>query len=137
MYAVLQSLYSGLPILIIHFVTTILIFAFAVSLYMRITPNHEWSLIKEGNMAASISICGALMGLAIPMSFCLSSSINVYDIVIWGLVILFIQLVTYYILDFVLKGISERIKKGEVAPVLLVATIKVCIGIMIAAAISG
>ena len=137
MEAVLQSLYSGLPILIIHFITTILIFSFAASVYMRITPNHEIDLINEGNIAAAISIGGAILGLAIPMAFCLASSINVYDIVIWGLVILFIQIITYYILDFVLKGISQKIKKGEVAPVLLVAFIKISIGMMTAAAISG
>lgn len=137
MDAILQSLYTGLPVLIMHFIATILILVLTVMFYIRLTPLHEFELIKEGNVTAAISASGALLGFAVPLAFCMASSINIYDIIIWGAAILIIQLITYFIIDFLLQNIAESIKKQEMAPVIFLVAVKLTVGFISAAAIAG
>ncbi len=64
------------------------------------------------------------MGLALPLAFCMASSVNLLDIVIWGIVALVIQLLAYRIGDALVKGLPARIESGEIGAALLVAAIK-------------
>lgn len=139
MEEILQSLYAGFPVLIIHFVTTIIILVVATFIYIKTTPHLEFELIKEGNVAAAISLSGVLLGLAVPLAFCLAGSMSVYDLVIWGVAILAVQLITYYIIDhlFLFRGISKSIKKQEFAPVIFLVGVKLSVAAISAAAITG
>jgi len=67
----------------------------------------------------------------------LASSISIYDIFIWGAVILLLQLVTFFIIDFLVKDLSDRITKGELAPTILLSTVKLSVAAINAAAIAG
>jgi putative membrane protein len=111
--------------------------AVAVTVYHLITPYHELQLIRSGNMAAAISLSGAILGLAIPLAFCMAKSVNVWDIVIWGVVALVIQLLTYRIADVILRGLPKRIENNEVGPAILLAAIKIAVAAINAAAVSG
>ena len=99
MDAAIQSFLAGIPFLLSHFGVTVLMLVIGVFIYMWITSHDERALIREGNTAAAISLAGAILGLAIPLAFCMASSVNVYDIVIWGIVTLVIQLATFWIID--------------------------------------
>jgi putative membrane protein len=135
--AVLQSLYSGLPVLLTHFGITLLVFLSASAIYLRITPHNELTLIREGSIPAAISLGGALLGLALPLGFCLAGSVNIYDIAIWGVVILSLQLFTYFVIDRMMGGISKRILAGELAPVIFLVAVKLSVAVLNAAAIAG
>lgn len=137
MEAVIQSFVSGFPVLIAHFVVSIAILAVGVAVYHVITPYHEIELIREGNVAAAISLSGAVLGLGIPIAFCLASSVTAFDIVIWGLVTLVIQLACYRIADLVLKDLPRRIVKGEVGPALWLMSVKLSVAAINAAAVAG
>ena len=52
---VIQSVISGFPVLILHFLTAIAVLAAGILAYTLITPYDEIALIREGNLAASIS----------------------------------------------------------------------------------
>jgi len=137
MEAVLQSLMSGLPVLMFHSSVTFAMLAFAVMIYLRITPHDELALIRDGNVAAAISTAGAVLGLTIPLAFCLASSINVWDIVIWGAVTLVLQIIAFFIMDKLLSGLPKRIEDGEVASAVLLVGVKLAIALINAAAIAG
>ena len=137
MQSVLLSLYAGLPVFLSHFSVTILVFIAAIGIYTLITPHKEFALIKKGNIAAAISFGGALLGLAIPLAFCLAGSVNIYDIIIWGAFILLIQLATYFVIDKIVGGVSKNIEKENVAPILFLVTARISVAIINAAAISG
>ena len=92
---VIQSLLSGLPILLLHLACATLVWAAAMAVYMWITPHDEFKLIRAGNEAAAISLGGASVGLAVPLAFCLAGSVNVRDVVIWGSVTLVLQLIAF------------------------------------------
>ena len=121
MDAAIQSFLAGIPFLLSHFGVTVLMLVIGVFIYMWITSHDERALIREGNTAAAISLAGAILGLAIPLAFCMASSVNVYDIVIWGIVTLVIQLATFWIIDIWLRDLSKRIEEGQVGTAILLA----------------
>ena len=133
----LQSLLSGFPVLIVHFLVTVAMLAIGVVTYHFITPYHEIDLIREGNLAAAISLSGAVLGLGIPLAFCLASSVTALDIVVWGIVTLIIQLSAYRIADFVLKDLPKRIEAGEVGAALWLVSVKLSVASINAAAVAG
>ena len=46
--------------------------AIFAAIYVRVTPYNEIALIREGNMAASISLSGALIGFVLPLASAIS-----------------------------------------------------------------
>ena len=137
MDAAIQSFLAGIPFLLSHFGVTVLMLVIVVFIYMWITSHDERALIREGNTAAAISLAGAILGLAIPLAFCMASSVNVYDIVIWGIVTLVIQLATFWIIDIWLRDLSKRIEEGQVGTAILLVSVKLAVASINAAAVSG
>ena len=133
----IQSFLSGIPFLLTHFGVTIVMLVVGAFIYIKITSHDEMALIRDGNNAAAVSLSGAILGLAIPLAFCMANSINVYDIVIWGLVTLVIQLVTFWIIDLWLRDLSRKIEDGQVGTAILLASVKLAVASINAAAISG
>ena len=133
----IQSFLSGIPFLLTHFGVTIVMLVVGVFIYIKITSHDEMTLIRDGNNAAAVSLSGAILGLAIPLAFCMANSVNVYDIVIWGLVTLVIQLVTFWIIDLWLRDLSRKIEDGQVGTAILLASVKLAVASINAAAISG
>ena len=133
----IQSFLSGIPFLLTHFGVTIVMLVVGAFIYIKITSHDEMALIRDGNNAAAVSLSGAILGLAIPLAFCMANSVNVYDIVIWGLVTLVIQLVTFLIIDLWLRDLSRKIEDGQVGTAILLASVKLAVAAINAAAISG
>ena len=133
----IQSFLSGIPFLLTHFGVTIVMLVVGAFIYIKITSHDEMALIRDGNNAAAVSLSGAILGLAIPLAFCMANSVNVYDIVIWGLVTLVIQLVTFWIIDLWLRDLSRKIEDCQVGTAILLASVKLAVASINAAAISG
>ena len=134
---ILQSVKSGLPFLISHFVISVGIFLIGLWVYTIVTPMNELELIRDGNIAASISLFGACIGISIPLAFCLASSINAIDIIVWGSIAVILQLICFKVVDLVLKDLSKRIIDGEVGVSIVLVSFKISIAILNAAALSG
>ena len=137
LFLVFQSVLNGLPFLISHFLGTCFIFFVGLWVYLKITPFDEFKLIKEGNLAASISLMGASLGIALPLSFCLSSSLNIIDIFVWGSISVLIQLLCYKVVDYILKDLPKRIEDGQISSSILLFSLKISISFINSAAISG
>ena len=67
----------------------------------------------------------------------MASSVNVAEIIIWGILAVAIQIVVFRLCDLLLKDLSTRIEEGELAPSILLAGIKLSVAAINAAAISG
>lgn len=134
---ILQSLLSGFPYLVMHFTLTLAIWLFGVWLYMISTPYREISLIRENNIAAAVTLSGAMIGLAVPLAFAMAASINAADILIWGAVTILIQISVYRVIDLLLRGLPKRIEAGEIGPAILVTAAKLSVAAFNAAAVSG
>ena len=134
---VFQSFLNGLPTLLLHFSVTVAMLALGIGIYQWITPWREMDLIRSGNMAAATSFSGAIVGLALPLAFCMATSVSVLDIIIWGVVALVIQLITFRLADIFLKGLPKRIEDGEMGAAILVVAVKLAVAMINAAAIAG
>ena len=137
MDVVIQSFLAGFPVLLMHFSVTITMLILGVTIYIWITPHKDVALVREGNVAAAISLSGAVLGLAIPLAMSMSVSVNVADIVIWGALTLVIQLIVFRLADLLLRDLSTRIEAGEVAAAILLSAIKLAVAAITAAAVSG
>jgi len=137
MEAVLESLTAGFPVLLLHFLVTVTMLAVGVVIYLWMTPYPELELIRNGNIAPAISLGAAILSLAIPLAFSMSVSVSVIDIIAWGLVTLAILLIVYRVIDFLMKDLPKRIEDGEMGPALLLASVKLGVAAITAAAVSG
>ena len=133
----LNSFLAGFPVFISHFALTVLLLFVGVVVYHWITPHHEMKLIREGNSTAAISLGGMIVGLGLPLAVSLANSITLIDILIWGVVALVIQLVTYFAIDILLKGLSKRIEEGQMSSAILLAAAKISVAAINAAALSS
>jgi len=122
---------------VIGFVTYILgaavLFALFQLLYTRMTPHKEFELIRDGNIAAAIALGGAIIGFAIPASNVIAYSVSLLDFAVWALIASVVQLLAFLMTSLVLKGTSERIRKGEVAAGIYVAAVAISVGMLNAA----
>jgi putative membrane protein len=98
---------------------------------------NELELIKGGNIAASLSFAGACVGIAIPLAVCLSSSVNIVDIIVWGSIAVILQLICFKVVDFFLKDLSLRIIDGEISISIVLVGFKLSIAVLNAAAVAG
>ncbi len=135
MDAVITSLYNGRPIFMLHGGTAILMLIVGAFIYSKITPWNELDLIMEGNTAAAVSFSGAILGIAIPLAAALSSSISIWEIVVWGSVAIILQITVFLILDLVLPNLSEQIKANKIAAGIFIASNKIALALMNAAAV--
>lgn len=134
---VLQSLASGLPNLIVQFIAAAGVYGAGIALYLRLTPFHELELVRAGNVAAAITLAGALIGLAIPLGMTLAHSLNVADILIWGGVSAALQAIAFGAANWVLRGIAAAVERGDVAAAIVAAATQVAVGILNAGAMSA
>lgn len=131
------SLWAGLPVFMVHSLVSLLILIVGVLIYLRMTPHDEVALIRAGNNAAALSLGGAIVGLALPISFSLAASLSLWDLVFWGVVALVLQIVAFRIVDLFLKGISSRIEAGELSIAIFLVSVKLATAFINSAAISG
>ena len=132
----LHSAFALVPTMLLNFLTMIVMLAISVTIYMFITPYREVALIRAGNTAAAVSLSGAMLGLALPLAFCMASSTYYVDIAIWGVVALSLQLITYLIAGLLLKGVRRRVENNEIGPSILLAALMLSVGILNAASLA-
>ena len=135
--SIFGGLVNGLPFLISHFVTSVIVFLIGVIIYLFITPMKEIALIRKKNTAAAISFSGALIGLALPLASSLSASGSIYEIIVWGLVAIVIQLFCFKAVDILINDLPKRIENGELSSSILLFSIKISVALLNSAAISG
>ena len=101
--------------------------------YMKITPYDELKLIKDGNIAAALSLSGALLGFTIPLAASIANAVHQWDMMLWALIAAVVQLLVYVAVRYSLLNVSRRIPDGQVATGIVLAAVSVCAGILNAA----
>jgi putative membrane protein len=134
--SVLQSLASGLPVLVMQFIAAAGVYGAGIAVYLRLTPYHELDLVRGGNVAAAITLGGALIGLAIPIGMTLAHSLNVADILIWGSVSAALQAIAFGAANLALRGLARSVERGDVAAAIVAASVQIAVGIINAGAMA-
>ena len=137
MQHILQTIQVGFPVLLIHLGLTIGLFVFGVFVYVKVTPHHEFNLVRENNGAAGLSLAGVVIGMAMPLAFSLAASVNELDILLWGLIVVALQLVAFGAAHVVLRDLSTRIENGEMGAAWVLFSFNIALAMFLSAAISG
>ena len=133
----MQAFASGFPIALLHIAVSVLMLLAAAAIYIVLTPHKEVSLVRDGNVAAAVDLGGALVGLAIPLAFSLKGSTSLFDVALWGVATVAIQLLVYRLVDLVLHDLPKRIKDGEMAAAALLVGAKLSTAMIVAAAVAA
>lgn len=134
--AILASLEMGLPILLGHLALTIAIWLITLIINFWITPCHELREIRAGNVSVAISAGGAALGSAIPLAFCLAGAVNGWDILIWAIPVMLIQLSAFWLTQLLIPNLSERLDGGDLAAAIFLLLFRTGFGCINAAAIA-
>lgn len=133
MTATLESFRQGFPDFLLMTGTAGALLVLASTLYILLTPWKELALVRGGNGAAGLALAGAIAGLAIPIASCLASSLTLIDLVLWGTVALLLQLLTYRIIDMLLRDIPKRIHNDEAGAAIVLIAAKLAAAMLLAA----
>ena len=132
--AILDALGSGLPKLIIQFVTCAVLLAIGVAIYVRVTPFREREMVEHGNAAAGTMLAGAILALAIPLAAMLATSGTFLDVLVWGIVALILQLITLGVVALVMRNFRTMIEGGNIAAAVTLAGAQISVALLNAAA---
>ncbi|NNE59036.1 MAG: DUF350 domain-containing protein [Hellea sp.] len=135
MNPVLRSLDNGFPDLIIHLGVLTIIYVLGIVIYVKLTPHKELELVQDGNMAAATTFSALVIGLVLPLAAVVYRNSGIWDIVIWGVVSLFLQLFLFRVTDFIFRGMPGRIENNEMAPALVLSAFKIAGSIALASAL--
>ena len=131
----IQAFVNGFPNFLLYGGVTLALLTTGCVVHIVLTPMKEMKLIREGNVAAGIGVGAVIIGLAIPMAACLSSATSVYDLVIWGIVAILLQMLAFRVADLVLRDLPKRIERNEIGAALVLAAVKLAAAMIMAAAL--
>jgi putative membrane protein len=131
----IQSFVKGFPQFLLHGGVTLALLLAGCVVHVLLTPMKEMRLIRAGNVSAGISVGAVIVGLAVPMSACLATAATVYDILIWGVVAILLQLLAFRVADLLLHDLPKRIERDEVGAALVLAGVKIAAAMVMAAAL--
>lgn len=105
-------------------------------IYCWITPYDEMKLIREGNVAPSISFGGALIGFTLPLYSAITHSVDFFDMLIWAVIAMVVQITVFSIVRIFFKELVRAIENNHCAAATLLAFFSVAIGILNAASMT-
>src|SRR5690242_20121075 len=133
----LQYTISTLPSFAAFFAVAIAVLAVFVAVYMQVTPYAELALVREGNVAAAVSLGGTLVGLALPVANVVRNSHALLDVAVWGAVACIVQLLAYGAARLFLPQLARDIPAGKVATAIFLAALSIAVGLVNAACMEG
>lgn len=124
---------AGLPDFLIYLGTSLCLVVLFMVLYIVVTPQRELALIRAGNRAAALSLGGAILGFAIPLSMSIVQSHDLLDMVIWSCVALVVQLAVFFLCALLIDRCHHRITEGDLATGSFIAFASTAVGLINAA----
>ena len=134
--APINAFVSGFPDFIIQLGVALGLFVASLIVYVLMTPHRELELIRAGNPSAALAFAGVVVGLAIPLGSCLAHSFGLWDLLIWGIVTLLIQLLAFRFADIFLRGLPRRIAEGDVAAAVFLMSVKIGLALILSGAVA-
>ena len=116
---------ENLPNFLAYFGACLVLLAAFLALYTLILPGDEWGQIRQGNVAAALSLGGATIGFCLPLAAAVIHSASFSEMVMWAAVALVLQLMCF--------AAMHLLRRGDTAEATLLATGAIGFGILNAA----
>lgn len=123
-----------MPILmsLAYLATALVLLAICVTLYLWMTPYRELALVREGNVAAALSLGGAALGLTLPIGSAIYFTHDLNEMMLWAA----IGCAAQYVLFQIMRKQAKSIEAGNTAVGLLLACLSLSTGSLVALCIS-
>src|SRR5260221_6652425 len=105
--------FAGFDDFLVYLGVSLVYLAWFVALYIRVTPYREMQLIREGNMAASFSLSGAILGFIVPLASAIQHSVSLVDMAIWGLIAMAVQIAAFVVVKICIPSITRDIPENK------------------------
>ena len=128
--------FAGFDDFLAYLAVAIVLLAVFVIVYIRVTPYREIALIREGNMAASFSLSGSLLGFIIPLAAAVQHSVSLADMAIWGLIAMVVQIAAFVVVKMLIPSITQDIPAGKGAQGFFLGCLSLGVGLLNAACMS-
>ena len=121
---------------LLHLVTGCLMLGVFFVIYTWITPFDEIALIREGNMAASLSLAGAMVGFVLTLGSAVQHSDSYFTFLIWGAGAMVVQSIGYAAITRMLPQMNGAIEHNNAAMGAWMGTASLVLGILNAACLA-
>jgi putative membrane protein len=121
---------------LIYFLLSLVLLAVFAWIYTKITPYRELELIRAGNIAAAITLGGAMVGFTLPLAGVVANAVNVIDLLLFASLACVSQIVVFVLARKLLPGLSDSIEDNNIAKATMTAAMAVCVGLLNAAALT-
>ena len=128
--------FAGFDDFLVYLAVALVLLAVFIALYVRVTPYREFALIREGNMAASFSLSGSILGFVIPLSSAVQHSVSLVDMAIWGLIAMLVQIAAFVAVKLMLPSITQDIPANKGAQGFFLGCMSLAVGVLNAACMS-
>jgi len=126
---------ATLPDFLAYLALSIVLLVAFVTAYVLVTPQHELPLIRKGNVSASIVFGGTLLGFALPLASAVAHSVSLVDLLLWGAIAGIVQGIASLLLRMVIRDLRAHIEGDRVSVAITMASLKLAMGLLNAAAI--
>jgi len=133
----IQAFATGFPITLFHAVLSLVLLVAGCVLHGLLSPYGEVRQVREGNSASAVSLGGVIAGLAIPLAASLNASTSAIEVAVWGVAIVAVQLLLFWIIDTGLQGLPQRTAEGEVSAAVLLVAAKLAASLIVASAVAA
>jgi putative membrane protein len=124
---------SGLDDFLLYFGLSIGFVVLFLGIYVRATPYREFALIRAGNAAAAASLSGSLLGFVLPLASAVIHSVNPWDMALWAVIALAVQIVVYVVVRLIVPDVTRHIPEGKVGAGVFLGSVSLAAGILTAA----
>jgi putative membrane protein len=122
---------------LLYLCVVIAFWAVAIAVYVRLTPYPEFELVRQGNMAATASLIGTVLGLALPLASLAANAVNIVDLALWAGVALVVQLLCWLVLArLVFPWLQPAIVSNQASAGVLLGGFSAGIGLLNAACLT-
>ena len=125
--------FAGFDDFLVYLAVSLALLAMFVTVYVRVTPQREITLIREGNLAAAFSLSGAVLGFIVPLASAVKNSVSLVDMAIWGFIALVVQIAAFVVVKLLVPRINDDIAQGKQAQGFFLGSISLGVGLLNAA----
>jgi putative membrane protein len=128
--------FAGFDDFLVYLAVALVLLAVFVAIYIRVTPYRELALIREGNMAASFSLSGSILGFIVPLASAVQHSVSLVDMAIWGLIAMAVQIAAFVVVKLLIPSITQDIPANKGAQGFFLGSLSLGVGLLNAACMS-
>jgi putative membrane protein len=127
---------SGFDDFLVYFGLAILFVIAFLWVYTLVTPYNEMQLIKAGNAAAAWSLGFTLLGFSLPLASAMIHSVNPWDMMLWALIALVVQILVFVVVRLILPDVTRHIQEGQVSSGAFLGLLSLAAGVLNAASMT-